>query len=357
MKHLLYTLFIVSTALLLTSCAKQEVFTTPPRIVKVIINGKTLEDIDYIYRDSVVGSSKAGPGGINVTMLLALGGNNDSISIVKRSTSDTLPRRLIIAPAPYEQVMTIYYDGTYMYDSMVPVQLKGYSLSGQLECKLDGKVLYTGTGAVNTTLEIPINKNGPRTVQLFKAGNTTPLLSQAVEPSRSGQKINFFFDGTKIVENIKLTPPSNPANMMITAQFQTVLPQFFTNVDVDLVFYVKNTATSVATKANPEIRFTLPVDGSLRSIELPALPATTGYVYSFDIFEKGTNNVPYNKTVPGFITGTFLFQENAGRYGDFNLEAGTSKLWQIVDKKNLRATAPKGTYMSGIINDLSTYFQ
>jgi hypothetical protein len=354
MKQVFYTLCIISAALLLTSCTKQEVFRANSRVVQLTIQGNTTEDLDYIYKDSIVGSTKAG--GISVSLLLSVTGDNAGISIVRKSNSDTLQQKPVTV-APYAQIMSIYYDGTNLYDSVVSVQLKGYALSGQLECKLDNQLLYTGTGTINTQVAIPINKNTSRTVKLFKAGDTEPLISKTIASSPARQTLSFFFDGSKIVENIQLTPPANPANMMVTAQFQTAYSIFFRNVDVDLVFYVKNTVTSIAVKTNPEIRFTLPVSGSLRSIELPPLPAATGYVYSYDIFEKGTNTVPYNTATPGFASASFPFKENEGRYGDFNFEAGASKLWLIKDRKNTRTAAPKGTYFSGEITDLSKYFQ
>jgi hypothetical protein len=356
MKHALYTLFILSTALLLASCSKHEIFNSSPRVVQLSIQGNTTEDLDYIYRDSIVGSTKAGLGGINITLLLAVTGDNAGLSIVRKSTSDTLQQKPITV-APYAQTMSIYYDGTKMYDSSVLLQLKGYALSGQLEFRLDDKVLYTGTGAINTQVAVLIDKNTTRTVKVVKTGETDPLLSKTIAPSPARQTMSFFFDGTKMVENIQLTPPDNPANMMITAKFQSIFAPYFKEVDVDLVFYVKNTATATAVKTSPEIRFTLPSGGSLRSIELPPLPAATGYVYTYDIYEKGTTAIPYTMSVAPFILATFPFQPNEGRYGDFTFEAGASKLWLINDRKNLKTAAPRATYLSGIITDLSQYFQ
>ncbi|WP_295122084.1 hypothetical protein, partial [uncultured Chitinophaga sp.] len=356
MKHRIYTLLILSASLLWAACSKPEIVSTSPRVVQVLVQGSSTTDLDYIYKDSVVGTSIAANGGtINLMLMLAITDDIAGLDIVKKGTADTLQHKPV-PRQPFAQTLNIYYDGIKFYDSSVAVNLKGYALSGELDFLLDGQVVASGKGAMNKTVQIPIDKNTTRKIEITKKGETTPLSSTSIQSSPASQTINFFYDGTRIVDNIQLTPPANPANMMITAKFQSIFP-YFKNVDVDLVFYVKNTVTAKAVKTDPEIRFTLPVDGSLRSLELPPLPAATGYAYTYDIYEKGTTNVPYTTTSAPFIPAAFPFQKNEGLYEEFTFQAGTSKLWLINDKRNLKNTIPRASYLSGTIVDLSTYFQ
>lgn len=355
MKQLLTIFLFISIALLHASCTKQEVLQSPSKVVKVIIQGNTTEDLEYIYKDSVVGSSLGINGGINLPLLLKLTGTNGNISIVKKSSKEVLQQKPVMNQ-PFEQTIQVFYDGTKLYDSLVVVNIKGYALSGKVNFMLDGKVVYSVTGAADQRVAVLIDKNTPRTVTAVKDGDTQPLITKTIQSAPATQTLNFFFDGEKMVDNIQLTPPSNPAAMRITAKFQTTYPANFKGGDVDLVFYVKNTATSVAVKTDPEIRFTLPADGSLRSMELPPLPAATGYAYTCDIYAKGTTDEPYTKTTP-FILAAFPFQKNLGLYGNFPFTAGASRLWLINDVKTLKTTTPRATYLSGGVTDLSIYFQ
>ena len=366
MKLKIFTLFFFSAVVALSfSCRKAELLQPePPKIIQLNITGSTAVDLEYLYKDSVIADTKASTGGgINVKTLLSVKDQNATLKIRKTGTTEILLTKTITA-APFDQNISFFYDGTKAYNSAISLGIKGYALSGELEFLLDGKVLSSGTGAVNKSFFILIDKGTTREIQIRKKGETTILLTKTIESATAQQNIGFFFDGTKIVDNVKLNPPASAANMMVSAKFETTFPNQFKGVDIDLVFYTRLSSaanTVVGTKVMPEIRFTLPKDGSFNSIELPPLPGPN-YIYSFDIYEKGTNIEPYIPTSPLVLTG-YTLKPNEGRVTSafatdgFKFEAGKSKLFVITDAKTIVAPT-KTTYVSGgKLTDLSQYFQ
>ncbi|NII83773.1 hypothetical protein [Pedobacter sp. SG908] len=366
MKLKIFTLFFLSAVVALSlSCRKAELLQPEPaKIIQLNITGTTDVDLEYLYKDSIIASTKAGTGGIGVKTLLAVKDQNSTLKIRNKATAEILLTKTIAA-APFDQNINVFYDGTKIYNNAISLRIKGYALSGELEFLLDGNLLFSATGAVNKPYSILIDKGTTREISIRKKGETAILLTKTIESTAAQQNIGYFFDGTKLVDNVKLDPPVNPANMMLTAKFETTFPNQFKNIDVDLVFYtrLKNASnTTVGTKLVPELRFTLPKNGSFNSIELPALPGPN-YIYSFDIFEKGTTNDPYISGTPLVLTG-YTIKPNEGRitsiFADngINFEAGKSKLYLITDGKTNVSTPTKSVYISGgRLTDLSQYFQ
>uniref|UniRef100_UPI0018ED50F1 hypothetical protein n=1 Tax=Pedobacter sp. ASV28 TaxID=2795123 RepID=UPI0018ED50F1 len=341
----------------------------PLKLVKLNISGTSEVDLEYLYKDSVIAESKIiNSNGININTLITLNDQPGDLKVRKKGASEILLTKAITA-APFEQNIHIYYDGNKIYNNTISLGIKGFSLSGELEFLIDGVVFYSNSGAVDKVSTILIDKGTTREISIRKKGETTVLLTKTIESSVARQNIVYFFDGTKIVDNVKLDPPVNPSNMMISARFETSFPNQFKGVDVDLVFYTRllsSAVTAVGTKVTPEIRFTLPKDGSFNAIELPPLPGPE-YIYSFDIYEKGTNVEPYNPGSPLTLTG-FTIKPNEGRvtsaYVDFpenrlNFEAGKSKLLILTDARTTAVVAgARSVFISGgKVNDLSKYFQ
>ncbi|MFD2287590.1 hypothetical protein GJU39_20550 [Pedobacter petrophilus] len=357
MKLKIFTLSFLSAIILLgLSCRKPELLEPEqPKVIQFTVTGSTTVDLEYLYRDSIIATTKAGTGEINVKTLLSVNDQNAVLQVRKKGSTEIVLSKAVM-PAPFNQNIIIYYDGTKVYDQAISLLIKGYALTGELEFLLDGNIILSKSGAVDNRSSVLINNGTTREIQIRKKGETVVLFTKKIEPGNPQQNIQFFFDGTKIADNVKLDPPANPANMMISAKFETKYPAQFKNVDVDIVFYANNQTTKVVTKITPEIRFTLSKDGSFNKIELPPLPGPN-YIYSFDIFEKGTNTVPYSSLTTPLITSGFPFVANNGRFGILNFEAGKSKLFIIRDKNNLITTTPRGTALSGELTDLSQYFQ
>ncbi|MBE9602690.1 hypothetical protein [Pedobacter sp. MC2016-24] len=352
------------------SCSKAELLSPEPlKLVQLNIIGTSEVDLEYLYKDSVIAESKImNSNGINLSRIITINDQEGDLKIRKKGTSEILLTKAIAA-APFEQNINIYYDGNKIYNNTISLGIKGFALSGELEFLIDGVVFSSNSGAVDKVSTILIDKGTTREISIRKKGGTAVLLTKTIESTTARQNIVYFFDGTKIVDNVKLDPPVNPSNMMISARFETTFPNQFKGVDVDLVFYTRllsSANTVVGTKITPEIRFTLPKDGSFNAIELPPLPGPE-YIYSFDIYEKGTNIEPYNPGSPLTLTG-YTIKPNEGRvtsayvnYAEdrINFEAGKSKLMIITDSRTLAVVAgTRSVFISGgKVNDLSKYFQ
>lgn len=356
-------LTIALSAIILLSlslgCSKQELAQPDPgKVIKLLITGATTEDLEFIYNDKIVATTIR-PGQLSIEALLQVKESGPDLQVRKKGTTEIL-QQTKLAPAPYNQKVSIYYDGIKLYNGSTALTIKGYALSGELEFLMGSTVLYTGNGVINNSnspINIPIDKGTTREVTIRKKGGTTILATKTIN-SDAKQSLNFFFDGVNLVNNVKLELPTNPANMLVSAKFETIFPLYFKNVDVDLVFFVKNTVSGTVVKTNPEIRFTIPV-GQFNKIELPPLPGPSPqYVYSFDIYEKGTNTVPYTTTSTPFINALFPFKQNEGLYGGtIAFEGNKSMLLLIKDSRTLKTVLPRNSHLSGSIDDLSQYFQ
>jgi len=360
MKLKIFAFFFLSAiATLSLSCRKAELLQPEPvKIIQLNVMGASSVELEYLYKDSVIAAPPAG--GINVKTLLTVKDQHADLKIRKKGSTEILLSRTITA-APFDQYISIFYDGTKIYNSSISLLIKGYALAGELEFLIDGNVFLSGTGSINNTSPILIDKGTKREITVRKKGETDILLAKTIDATSNSQSINFFYDGIKIVDNVSLNPPVNPANMMVSAKFETLFAPQFKNVDVDLVFYTRLKPQSTAayatagTKVQPELRLTLLKDGTFNQIELPPLP-DANYIYSFDIVEKGTDNVPYTTTSAPFVLAAYPFKPNQGRYGEINFEAGKSRLFVINDTKNILANT-RSTYFSGKVTDLSQYFR
>ncbi|NQX38538.1 hypothetical protein SAMN05421820_101566 [Pedobacter steynii] len=358
MKSILSALSLLCI-ILMSGCQKKE-FASPDqgRVISLKLSGVSTALLEFIYKDSVVATTQNSSEFV-INTLLAVGDGAAKLEIRKKGSIDILQSQTILA-SPYNQNVSIYYDGDKLYDGLVKLGIKGYALSGELEFLSQGKVILSGTGVIdnsNNPAPILINKGEGQEVQVRKKGETAILFTKTIEASPSKQSLNFFFDGTSIVGNVQLDPPVDPKNMMIKAKFQTTFPNQFKGVDVDLVFYTRLTSaanTIIGTKMIPELLLKLPKDGSFNTLELPPLPGSN-YIYSFDIVESGTYNLPYTSGSPLVVAG-FTLKQNEGRYGILNFEAGKSKLLLLKDSRALVA-ATKSIYPSGAFTDLSQYFQ
>ena len=344
------------------ACSKEEPLTEDisSNIVQLNIKGNATDSLEYLIDNKVVATV-----GGNFNIKTVIGFNNEQKEIqVRKKGSGTIVQTKVIPASPFDQTITLYYDGVKAYDKTILLTLNGYAISGELEFLAGENVLHTGTGSIRKeNIQVLIDENSTRDIQVRKKGETAVLFSKTITSTQERQTLNFFFDGTNIVDNVQLKQPANPANLLISAKFQSVYGTlgYYRGVDVDLIFYERNTATGVATKIVPEIRFTLSANGSFNDIELPPLSTNSStVVYGCDIVEKGTNNLPYTvaATVPPFISAALPYQPNLGRYGNpIVFEAGKSKLLVIGDGKFLKTTVPRSTSLGITVTDLSQYFQ
>jgi hypothetical protein len=343
------------------SCSTEELaHPEVPKVVRLMIDGNSTKDLECVYKDSIftIARNDDSQGRLYLQTLLAVDGKNGELKIREKGATKILQTRVITA-TPYEQIMNIIYDGEQVYSGIVNYQVKGYA-AGELEFLLDDKVVYSGVGVIDNTISIGINQESNRKLTVRKKDETTALTSRTIQATPVIQSLKFFFDGTSMVDNIKLDPPANPANMSLTVKFETILPALFNGGPVDLVFFMRDNNTYATTKVIPEIRVTIPTNGTFsKAIELPPVPVEEGvdYQYTFEVFEPGTTTVPYNTAAvtlqpvrPGngrFINSPVIFT------------AGSSKLILINDSQNAVRfpVTQKGTYFGVFITDLTAYFQ
>jgi hypothetical protein len=343
------------------SCSTEELaHPEVPKVVKLMINGNSTKDLECLYKDSIftIARNDDSQGRLYLQTLLAVDGKKGELKIREKGATKILQTRVITA-TPYEQIMNIIYDGEQVYSGIVNYQVKGYA-AGELEFLLDDKVVYSGVGVIDNTISIGINQESNRKLTVRKKGETAALTSRTIQATPVIQALKFFFDGTSMVDNIKLDPPANPVNMSLTVKFETILPALFNGGPVDLVFFMRDNNTYATTKVIPEIRVTIPTNGTFsKAIELPPVPVEEGvdYQYTFEVFEPGTTTVPYNTAAvalqpvrPGngrFINSPVIFT------------AGSSKLILINDSQNAVRfpVIQKGTYFGVFITDLTVYFQ
>lgn len=360
-----YIIIAACFALSMYSCKKSEPLeTVTPKIVQVKISGSTTKDLEFVFKDSVIASGSESAGNFQSTVLLNVAGQSANIVIREKGSTATL-ESWTISPELFNQSFSIYYDGTGVYEGAVNYHIKGFAMSGELEFLLDGKVISEGALKIDNNLSILINKNQDRSFEIRKKGETTVLMSKVIKASpATGQSLNFFFDGEKLVDDVKLIPPSNPANMSITGQFSSVFTSLsagaiFKGGDVDLVFYIRNTSGEI-TVPNPQKRVRMPASGAFVTFELPPLPDDQSF-YTYDICEVGTDELPYTD----FNSATtYPPKLNKGLYGqltfdDAYFKAGASKLLLMQDRFTNKRTpsSERAKYIYGVITDLSEYFQ
>ena len=292
-----------------------------------------------------------------ITFLVKTPGNKREIEIRKAGTTEIL-RTKVIPSEPYQQSISVNYDGTAVYDGSVLLNITGYSGNDVMEFLMDGKVLKTGTGSILVeNLPININTGQTREIQIRRQGETTVLASKTIVAGISTQNITFYYDGITIVDQINLTQPANPANITISVKFESTLPNY--TGPVDFVVFIMDPSvpeTSPLRYTPTSYKITMPADGSFGpTSELPPVAdASLGKAYTFRLFKSGTTDViPYDTsgdvltpirfpyTTPQFIPGkSYVF---IGK--DSRVATSTG------------APASRGTTYRLLLNEIGQYFQ
>lgn len=340
-----FFLFICLISLLF-SCSKQEKLNPDTKNIQLSITGNTTDTLEYVIAGKVVATSVPSTG-FTIKTLISITDNQQEIQIRKKGATDILQTRKIQS-SPFEQSFTCYYDGTKLYDKNVVLKTKGYAGTSTLEFVLNGKVIGSGTGnKFPESMTININEGENQEVQIRKQGETEILTTKTIVSTQAEQVITFYYDGQVILDKIDLTPPANPANINVSAKFETTLPLYYAG-PVDLVFFIRdNTGSNVITT----YRLELPADGAFSSnIELPPLAAES--TYTFRIFKSGTNDVvPYNTS-----NDVTPLKYNYIAISEF--KAGSSQLLILNDTRTSRSTpaALKGTTYSLTMTDIAPFF-
>gem|GEM_PF-1194177 len=353
--------------LFFSSCQKQSILEKEtPQVYRIFLSGNTNTELELLFRDKVVATS-LNQGGIAGTIYLNTFGLENPEIIIREKISQKIVGARKIDTSKYYQELLVFYEDGKIYSDRIYYKINGFVLSGDLEFLLDGKLIYEGTSKIELSKTILIDGENSRKLEIRKKGETEILLTENINPKEKNQSISFFFDGKEMVKDIKMDPPKNPNNMAISVQFKSTFNNpnsadlFFQNKsEIDLIAFTRKKGkenTSRGTpeiRVEPEIRLTIPTNGTFVNFELPPLEDQT-LEYSFDILEKGTNNIPY-------ILGTNSLSiygpvgANQGRFGSgIIVTPGKSKLLSITDATRT-SSLPKKHQLAYIkITDLSDY--
>lgn len=356
MKQKIYLFFILISSLVLgASCNKEELLVPADgKLIKLNISGSTLVDLEVLYGDKVIGEVsvfKASSTSISLPTALSITDPTTLLTIRKKGTNQVLYQQAI-KTNQFQQNIKINTDGNRLFNDVSSLSIRGFA-GADVEFYVNGAPVATKNTQVSLNLSLPGEAGGTNLIEIRKKGDPTVLLSQNVPFVKNPPQLKFLYDGVQMVKKIDLAAPVDKANMVVKANYFSIYPDFWNKKDVDVVFYTK-TASTDAVKTNPEIRLTLPANGTFNSIELP--PPPTGAFYSFDLVEKGTNSSPY--TSEPLPRDGFPLKPNLGRFGRIDFQAGRSKVlffrelgFTLSTPENL-----KGTYYSANVVDLSTYF-
>jgi hypothetical protein len=345
-----YFLTLMAILITVAGCSKQESAAVIPRVVELTL-AVNIIGVDTLEVVSDGGVAASGSQGIYAIILVPVRGKAGEVQIRKKGAKDIL-KTITVQPLPFKQSVTLYYDGSEIHEQAVSLTIKGYATSATLEFLANGYVIGSGTGPVSLTKQIGIEEGKTQTIQIRIKGATDILATKVLASSPAAQSMQFYYDGTALVNDLIFPSPANPASMRVSAKFQTTLPDVYTG-PADLLFfsYATNSGTSGAVVTVPEIRIPLPENGAFStSFELPALP--TGYSYAFKVVKRSTADMPYNAV-------NELMPVRAYAPVVVNFVSGGSQMWIIADRKQVRnVTAPtvKGTTFISSYTDLSQYF-
>jgi hypothetical protein len=345
------TVVIAMISFLLFSCKKQEkVVPDPPHIIKLEIKGSTVNDtLEFVKNGKVIAESGKSVGQFGMNLTLTMDQPEVEIQIRKKGQTDILATRKIVADQ-FEQVLRCYYDGVTAFDETILFKFKGYSAVAVLEVLIDGKVVAEGNNYISPEqINIGFEPGQKRLIQIRKKGESTILLSKEISPEEPKKNMKLYYDGFTVRENINFPTPSNPANMLFTAKFISIVNVY--NGPIDILFF-SGTSTKPYEHTATNIRIEIPADGTFsNAIELP--PLAKGITYSYKLVKRGTlNDLPYiltNELMP-------IRPESGYRLVDFR--AGYTLMADIVDRKDVRTSGviTKGTNFVPVEKDIKFLF-
>lgn len=356
MEQLLKTTRITLTAViamisfLLFSCKKLEkVIPDPPHIIKLEIKGSTVNDtLQFVKNGKVIAESGKAEGQFSMSVTLTMDQQEAEIQIRKKGQTDILATRKIMADQ-FEQVIRCYYDGVTAYDETAVFKIKGYSSIAALEVVMNGRVIAEGSNYLSPEqINIGFEPGQKHLLQIRKKGESTVLLSKEISPEEAKNPLKIYYDGFTVHERINFPTPSNPANMLFTAKFTSVVNVY--NGPVDILFFT-GTSTKPHEHTATGIRVEIPADGTFtKAIELP--PAAPGLKYSYKVIKRGTlNDLPY------ILTNELMPIKPESGYRLMEFKAGYTLMADIVDRKDVRASGTtKGTNFFMSEKDIKFFF-
>ncbi|QJB32122.1 hypothetical protein HF329_12615 [Chitinophaga oryzae] len=287
----------------LQACRKGEMFSpSAPAVVEVSFAGSTTVPLEFIYNNLVVDSTRGPLHGLPAPFKLNVTGGDQKVAVREKGKTAIL-KTYDIQKGSFKQEFGIFYDNGKIYDAGVIYNLQILSKKDGLDFYLDGKLIHQNLypGATLHELKVPIEKDQKRELTVRKSGEEAVLVSRMITIADDSAALKFYFDGERLTESMKLPALKNPQGMLLTFQLfpdvefgQTA----FLGGDVDIVFYTRDQITEEVENLQPELRVTVPAGQQFASVELPPLP--DGKLYTCDVLKRGTHEIAYQSTVPGY---------------------------------------------------------
>ena len=204
---------------------------------------------------------------------------------------------------------------------VVSLRIKGAVLSQDtLEFVLSNNVLAVG-GASFDIAKILLSANDK--VQIRKKADGKVIGAIDIAESPFNQERRIFYDGTTLLDNIVITPVTNPQNMCVRLSFNTPFTDFYRGpVDVEIFHRIIDINTFEFTYISVN-----KINSVTRSFgdffELPPLPPSDDFVlhsYIFKVYKAGTHELPYSKM------DNVQLSDPDNNYADLGFIAGASQL-------------------------------
>ncbi|MCO5937034.1 hypothetical protein NAF17_15930 [Mucilaginibacter sp. RB4R14] len=205
--------------------------------------------------------------------------------------------------------------------SVVSLRIKGAVISQDtLEFVLNNKVLARG-GTNFDIAKILLRANDKVQIRKKADGKVIGAIDIAETPFNQERKI--FYDGTTLLDNIVITPVTNPQNMGVRLSFNTPFADFYGGaVDIEVFHRILDLNTFEFTYIS-----VMKINGLTQAFgdffEFPPLPASNDFVlhgYVFKVYKAGTNQLPYTKM------DKVQLSDPDNTYGDIGFTAGASQL-------------------------------
>jgi hypothetical protein len=336
--------------LLMFSCKKQEkVAADPPKVINLQIEGSTVNDtLEFVKNGRVIGQSPRANGDFTIDIMITLDQPEAELQIRKKGQSDIIGTRKIVANK-FNQTIRCYYDGVTAYDETVVLKIKGYSAVAVLEVVMDGRVIAEGNNYISPEqINIGFEPEQKHLIQIRKKGDNAILLAREISPEEAKKPIKYYYDGFTLRESINFPVPENPANMLFTAKFTSIVNVY--NGPLDILFF-NGTSTKPYEHTATNIRVEIPTDGTFsKAIEIP--PVAAGLKYSYKLVKRGTlNDLPY------ILTNELMPIKPESGYRLIEFKPGYTLMADITDRKDVRTSGTiKGTNFFISEKDIKFYF-
>lgn len=299
-------------------CQKGELYyDSEPHVVEIAFNGSTATALEFVYNGKIVDSTRGQFHSLPNAFQMLIEQGEQKLHVREKGKTETL-RTYAIDPNGFRHEFGIFYDNGEIYDAGITYNLMIYTADIGLDFYLDDKLVYQNPygGATMNSLTIALNKGQERKLTVTRKDEQEVLLSRTITEADADKTLKFYLDAYGFIERMKLPPLKDPKGMALLLRF---LPdvQFgqttFLGGEVDLVFYTRDKATERVSDAG--LRVTVPTDGSFAALELPAIDDSK--FYTFDIFQKGTDQVAYQS-----ISESYTVSAGLGKYGIFYFLTG-----------------------------------